>query len=405
MHRDVPDAGSGPDRDLEVAVVGGAVAGLAAAERLRGFADVTLYERQSYDDKRVNCGEAINDATLVPLEKSPENGFLNDLECFDLLIYGDADHGPDDEPLSTSSFDCPAGYVVDRDVVERRWARRLADDPAVDLREGANVTPGNFAELCGTYDFVVDATGQPALSLKAAGRADEYTGRFVALNADVEGDFSGWWRSPRVIFEDYAGYYWVFPKSETRANVGIGWTEAETPEDYFAALEAASERNGHPVPDRSATNVYTIPQGPSLDPARAYDPDRGVFLVGDAAGTANRYQGEGIVQAVRSSYLLADLLGAGREAEYPRELYRTMRPEYRLANLMRGVWEEGGDARTLAAMAGAIDGLTVEDITRRPRRVIARVARHPTVAARVVSRPGMVRRVVDTYRGRWEYST
>ncbi len=54
-----------------VAVLGGAVAGLAAAERFREFADVTLFERQSYDDKRVNCGEAINEASLFPSKKSP----------------------------------------------------------------------------------------------------------------------------------------------------------------------------------------------------------------------------------------------------------------------------------------------------------------------------------------------
>lgn len=405
MHQDVPDAGTGPGRDLDVAVVGGAVAGLAAAERLRGFADVTLFERQSYDDKRVNCGEAINDTSLVPLERTRANGFLNDLERFELRIYGDADHGPDDEPLSTTSFGCPGGYIVDRDVVERRWARRLADDPAVDLREDANVTPADFEELCGTHDYVVDATGQPALSMKAVGRADEYTGRFVALNADVESDFSEWWRRPRVVFEGYTGYFWVFPKSETRANVGIGWTEPETPDDYFGALTAACERNGIPVPDRSATSVYTIPQGPSLDPGRTYDSERGVFLVGDAAGTANRYQGEGIVQAIRSSYLLADLLEAGRADAYPDELFRSMRPEYRLAGLMRAVWDEHRDPATLAAVTEAIDGLTIEDITRRPRRVVSRVARHPALAARLVSSPGMVRRVVGTYAGRWEYST
>jgi len=157
--------------------------------------------------------------------------------------------------------------------------------------------------------------------------------------------------------------------------VGIGWAEAEIPDDYFAALTAACERIGHPVPDRSVTNVYTIPQGPSLDPNDAYDADRGVFLVGDAAGVANRYQGEGIVQAIESSYLLADLMTEGREAEYPRALYREMRDEYRLANQMRGVWGEYHDTRMLATVAETIDGLTIEDITRNPRTVVSRVAR------------------------------
>ena len=58
--------------DQSVAIVGGAVAGLAAAERFREFADVTLFERQPYENRRVNCGEAINDTTLIPLDKTTE---------------------------------------------------------------------------------------------------------------------------------------------------------------------------------------------------------------------------------------------------------------------------------------------------------------------------------------------
>jgi len=394
--------GGAGERDLEVAVVGGAVAGLAAAERLRSVADVTLFERQPYEDKRVNCGEALNDASLVPLERTPENGFHNDVDGFELRIHDDDDHGPAADPLTACQFGCPEGYIVDRDVLERRWAERLRGD--VDVRDGEPVSAADVDDLAAGFDYVVDATGQPALSKRAADETDAYTGRFVALNADVEGEFGEWWRRPRVVFEGYTGYWWSFPKSPTRTNVGIGWTEAETPDDYFGALRAACERMDHPVPDRSATQVYTIPQGPSLDPGEVYDRERGIFLVGDAAGTANRYQGEGMVQAIESAYLLADLLEAGREDDYPTELYRSMLPEYRLANLMRGVWEEHRDTRTLATVADAIDGLTIEDITRNPRRVVGRLVRHPTVAARVVGQPTMVRRLVDTYRGNWEYT-
>ena len=393
--------------DRTVAVLGGAVGGLAAAERLRAFGDVTLYERESYADKRVNCGEAVNEAGLVPLEKSPVNGFLNRVEGFDLDIHADTERGPDAAPLTRSRVDVEDGYITDRNVVERRWAERLAageGGPAVDVREGANVTTRRYEELVDDCDVVVDATGQPALSLKAAGRTGEYTGDMVALNADVEGDFSTFVRTPRIVFEGYVGYFWVFPKSATRANVGIGWAGEERPDDYMGALEAACERNGVPVPPREATNVYTIPRGPSLDPAWTH-PEGNVFLVGDAAGIANRYQGEGICQAIRSANLLADLLREGRAGEYPAALYRLMRSEYRLATLMRGVWEEsGGDARLLAAVAAAIDGLTVTDVTRRPRVVAARLARRPGTALALLRHPGFRRRLVDAYADRWEYA-
>jgi digeranylgeranylglycerophospholipid reductase len=393
---------TGADRDgrLQVAVLGGAVGGLAAAERFREFADVTLFERQSYADKRVNCGEAINEASLVPLAKTAENGFLNRVEAFSLEVQPGVDRDPAAPPLSNPQIRAPEGWITDRNVVERRWAERLRAD-GVDVREGENVTVARYRDLVEAFDLVVDATGQPALSLKAAGRTDSYTGDIVALNADVAGDFTDHRRRPRIVFEGYTGYFWVFPKSDSRANVGIGWAGTDRPDDYVAELWGACDRAGVPRPSREATAVYTIPHGPSLAPA-ATRPEPGVYLVGDAAGIANRYQGEGICQAIRSATLLGDLVSAGRGEDYPRRLYRSMRDEYRLAELMRGVWAERRDPETLAAVAAAMDGLTVDDVTRRPRRVLARVLRRPGLVADLLT-PGMVRRTVDVYTDRWEY--
>jgi digeranylgeranylglycerophospholipid reductase len=386
-----------------VAVVGGAVGGLATAERLCEFADVTVFERQSYDKKRVDCGEAINDASVIPLEKTPENGFFNDVEGFDLLIHEGVDHGPDDDPIATSRLRCREGYITDRDVVERRWAERLRER-GVEIRTGsaANISPARFESFVDDYDYVVDATGQPSLTMRARGRTDRYTGDMVALNATVEGDFTAYETRPRIFFESYVGYSWSFPKSAKRANVGIGWAGDRRPDDYMAALEAACERNGLPVPERSATNVYTIPRGPSLDPQYAAYPDDGLFLVGDAAGIANRYQGEGICQAVRSAYLLAALIREGKEATYPRHLYEQLRSEYRLARLMRGAWEEHEDPQLLADVAMAVDGATIDEITRSPRTVLGRVLRRPRLTARLLN-PGMARRLVRSYTDDWEY--
>ena len=386
----------------EVLVVGGAVGGLAAAEALGNEASVTLFEREYYDEKRVNCGEAINDARLVPLERTPANGFLNDVDGFQLEIYPSTDRPPGSDPLAKSTLWCDPGYICDRNVVERRWARRL-EQRGVDVREGEALTIPEYRELLGEYDYVVDATGQPSLTLRAFDLVDRYTGDMVALNADVEGDFHGYETLPRIVFEGYVGYAWSFPKSATRANVGIGWAGEERPEDYFATFRRACERAGFPVPERAATNIYTIPKGPSLAPEFLAFEDEGIFLVGDAAGIANRYQGEGICQAIRSAYLLGELLTAGRESAYPAHLYALMRAEYRLAHLLRGAWMEFRDPTLIAALARAIDGLTIEQVTRAPAAVYRRILRHPTLATRMLANPGMLRRCVDAYTDSWEY--
>ncbi|WP_223301847.1 NAD-binding protein [Haladaptatus sp. R4] len=71
----------------DIAVVGGAVGGLAAATAFRRLGhDVTLFERQRYDEKRVNCGEAMTAASKIPLEKTAENGFLNRVPSFEISV-------------------------------------------------------------------------------------------------------------------------------------------------------------------------------------------------------------------------------------------------------------------------------------------------------------------------------
>jgi len=393
------------DDGERVAVLGGAVAGLAAAHGLvtaDADYDVTVFERQSYDDKRVDCGEAINHAPLVPLEKTPENGFVNDVDGFQLRVYDGVDRDPAEGPIGTATLECEPGYITERGTVEQRWADQLAER-GVSFETGRSITPGEYRDVVDGYDIVVDATGQPALSLKARDATRAYTGDMVALNATVEGDFADYRRLPRVYFEGYVGYAWSFPKSASRANVGIGWAGDRRPDDYMAALSAAAQRLGFPAPDREAVNIYTIPRGPSLDPRFAHFPDDGVFLVGDAAGIANRYQGEGICQGIRSAYTLCELLEDGRGAEYPERLYRSMRSEFRLAHLMRGAWVEHEDPELLAAVAERLDGLTIDEVTRSPRAVVGRVLRSPGVAARLLSNGGMLERLYDAYRDRWEY--
>jgi len=86
---------------------------------------VTVYERQEYEEKRVDCGEAINDATLVPLEKTPENGFVNDIDGFQLRVYEGTDRPSMSTPLGTSNLRCDPGYICERNVVEKQWSDML----------------------------------------------------------------------------------------------------------------------------------------------------------------------------------------------------------------------------------------------------------------------------------------
>lgn len=395
-------ASNGPD----VAIVGGAVAGLAAAERFSEFAGrVDLYERMSYDEDRiVNCGEAFTTPELVPLARTPENGFLNRCSRFVVRVHPDPKYGFEDRVSGETTLSSGEAYVCDRRVVENVWADRLGD-LGVTVHAGTTVSSAQFDDLTDEYDVVVDASGNPSWGARALGFSNEYTGSMVALNADVTGDLSAFYPEPHVIHEGTRGYFWVFPKTDDRANVGIGWELGYQPPDYYEALWRACDRHGVPRPGRGDVYAYTIPAGPALDVEHVHHRLDGadVYLVGDAAGTANRYQGEGITQAIRSSYLLGDLVRSGRGHEYPGRLYDAMVDEYRLATFMKGLWDAFEDPDLLAEAIDAVGGLSIEEVTREPRKVYAAIARRPRLAFRIARNAEMWSRAFRAYGGRWEY--
>ena len=57
----------------------------------------------------------------------------------------------------------------------------------------------------------------------------------------------------------------------------------------------------------------------------------------------------------------------------------------------------------LARVADVIDGLTVEDVTRRPWRVYVRLARNPRLVADLLSVPELRRRFRSAYTDQWEF--
>jgi digeranylgeranylglycerophospholipid reductase len=384
-----------------VAVVGGAMAGLAAAEGFHraGF-EIELYERQTYARKRVNCGEAMTATSEIPLDPTVENGFLNPVPVMEVEVYDGI--GSDRRCTGRGQFTASDAYITDRNVVERSWAERLSGN-GIDVHENRAITRAEFREFTDTYDLVVDATGQPSLTSKALGTTDEYSGCFVALNSDVTGDFTELYPNSQIVLENYTGYAWAFSKTPQRANVGIGWTVEDRPADYMAAFEAACERNGWPEPPRNKTNVAIIPEGPSLDPTRTYLPERSVVRVGDAAGIANRLTGKGISQAVESSYLAAELAADDRLHEYPTRLYRRLKPEYLLASVVR-YFIETRQPEILGAAIRASSGMDIEDVDRSPRDVLARIARHPALFVRIFSRRDVLRRVYNGVTDQWELS-
>jgi menaquinone-9 beta-reductase len=109
---------------------------------------------------------------------------------------------------------------------------------------------------------------------------------------------------------------WVLPGAAGGITVGAYAIGADPPDELAAALAALDPAlaTGHPIGSASTGAVHS-----GFDPSRAVH--AGALVVGDAAGLANPFTGEGIDHAVQSGLLasravaahLADPVAAGRE--------------------------------------------------------------------------------------------
>jgi geranylgeranyl reductase family protein len=160
----------------------------------------------------------------------------------------------------------------------------------------------------------------------------------VALEAEVEVSdqvLAAWDRRAAIDFGIVEpGYGWVFPKGR-HLSIGVGGQKAGASamraryEAYLAALDLGAHRvvhfQGHHIPLRH--------DGSPIVRGRA-------LLLGDAAGLADPFTGEGIYHAIRSARLAAPVVTdrlRGRASDllaYEQAVAREIMPDLRLAATM-----------------------------------------------------------------------
>jgi len=88
--------------------------------------------------------------------------------------------------------------------------------------------------------------------------------------------------------------------------------------------------------------------------------------------------------------------------DYPDALYSRLRDEYRLAYVVRGALEDGRPD-ILSSVMEVVSGIDVEDVDRNPRKVFARLAKHPRLLANMLGSRPMVKRAYRAWTNDWEY--
>jgi geranylgeranyl reductase family protein len=326
-------------RRCDVLVVGGGPSGAACAYWLASAGhDVVLVERKRYPREKT-CGDGLTPRSVRQLE---DMGLGEELAGAGHRFSGLRSHGFGRtlELTWPSHPSLPGyGYVITRKDLDAMVAERAAKAGAVvwdgteavqpltegGLVRGAVVTPvvkdGGVpepAEIRARYTVVADG-------------ANSRFGRSLGTSRDRSYPLGmairGYWTSPRhdepwidswLDIRDKGGnvlpgYGWIFPVGDGRINVGVGllstfnqWKAVNTTHLLQSFSEYAPESWG--IRPETACGPATggrLPMGMSVGPHRGPT----WLVVGDAGGTINPFNGEGIAYAYESGRFAADAVG------------------------------------------------------------------------------------------------
>ena len=315
-----------------VLVVGGGPAGAAAAYWLaRSGHEVTLVEKKEYPRDKT-CGDGLTPRAILQLQ---EMGFDFDVPEFH-RITGLRSFAGDDLMLEMpwpehSRFPGWGGVIRRRDLDSQ--VARLAEKEGVQVREKTTATPviedGLLTSVAlangGGHETVV-----PTVTVIADGSMNRF-GRELGTTRRRDYPMGmaarGYWASPRstdpflesqLDLRDRSGatmpgYGWVFPLGDGTVNVGVGllstfkrWKQVNTShmlDDYVAGAPRHWALDGDSPLDR--------PVGGKLTMSFSRGPLVGAnwLTVGDAAGSINPWNGEGISYAYETGRMAAGYIG------------------------------------------------------------------------------------------------
>jgi digeranylgeranylglycerophospholipid reductase len=310
------------DHSFDAVVIGAGPAGsLAAYQIARAGFSVLLVEKHPVVGVPVCCAEGITVEGLTKVVPLDRRWVCSDISRITL-------HGPDGTAVAINHP--AAGYILDRTIFDRDLAARAA---------AAGATLWVNAEAVG----IVSADGQlfDRVIVSRGGRTESIGCRII-IGCDGVESLVGRWAgmdtlllpenmdsAAQILLGDLrgldqhqmeffilpelapGGYVWVFPKSPTTANVGLGYTPSLG--DGRTAL--ARLKSFVDVRYSSASKLATNCGGIPAFRGRKIMTNKNVLLAGDAARLLDSLSGAGIANALLSGkyagQTAAEYLNAG----------------------------------------------------------------------------------------------
>ena len=291
---------------FDIVVIGAGPAGSAAAHTAaKEGASVLLLEEHPEIGIPVVCAEGLSRKSIA--------GYLDvQPEWISQHLQGAVIRGPHDQEFNIDYAGC--GWVLDRATFDPALGRMAQDAGAV-VRTNSRAVGVSDQTLTVLhhgrkeqygYRYIIGADGMRSrvgawFDADTRLRVDEISVCAEYLLEDISVDPSYAW----LLFgERYApgGYAWVFPKSRTSANVGLGISPVRT---RLRAKQMLDTWIAREFP--GATVKRKIFGGVSARILKRFSGDR-FYLVGDAARLADPLSGAGIANGIKSGVL------AGRNA-------------------------------------------------------------------------------------------
>jgi geranylgeranyl reductase family protein len=325
---------TGGVRRCDVLIIGGGPSGAACAYWLAGAGhDVVMVERKSYPRVKT-CGDGLTPRSVKQLE---DMGLTDELAAAGHRYEGLRSHGFG-KTLSLTWPSHPTlpgyGYVITRHdldalVAQRAekagatvWEKAEATDVIVEggLLRGARITrkadpTAEPVEVRARYTIVAD--GANSRIGRALGTSRNRT---YPLGMAIRGYYTSPmhdqpWIDSWLDIRDkegnvLPGYGWIFPVGDGRVNVGVGllstfhqWKAVNTTHLMESFVDyVPAEWDLRPETSCGPPTGGRLPMGLSVGPHVGPN----YLVVGDAGGTINPFNGEGIAYAYETGRMAAD---------------------------------------------------------------------------------------------------